>query len=75
MKAAIRDNKAHCPICGEHDYKIASYKEVYAEDEKVVEFSCRCVKCDSRFTYLCKLGMESDKRFVVDEDVVEVADE
>lgn len=71
MKAIIKGNKAFCPVCEEHNYRVMSYKEVTYKGKPTTEFTCRCLKCDSRFTYLHNVMLDETERFVADDAEIE----
>lgn len=62
-KAIINSNKAYCPVCEEHDYRIISYVEEYTGASKYCRIEARCKKCDENFNYNYRCTNMKDERF------------
>lgn len=77
-KAVIKENKACCPVCGEHNYRVLSksYRSVLTSKGKATEIKAECVKCENRFTYMLQSRIKEDIRFIEDESkITEIIDE
>ena len=75
--AIIKDNKAYCPSCGLHKYKLftSAYRLVNTKSNgKAVEYKCECLQCGTTFKYLRTLRIGLEKSFV-DDDVKEIKEE
>lgn len=59
MKAIIENNKAYCPVCSQHDYRITGY----GLEEGHINFECKCRSCNENFNYNYKCSNMNDKRF------------
>lgn len=55
-KAVIKNNKAYCPSCEQHDYRVQGAYQEYNEDEKCCRVEVICNKCNTQFNYkyICK---------------------
>lgn len=59
MKAIIKDNKAYCPNCEAHDYRLIDY----SCKEAITTFECKCRRCSCNFNYNYKSENTVDVRF------------
>lgn len=58
-KAIIKVNKAYCPNCEQHDYKVTGT----FQEEQSCRIEARCNKCSCIFNYNYKCCNMVDKRF------------
>lgn len=68
MNAIIKDNNVYCPFCGEHDYRVGSYKQL----SQGTQMTGICHNCGREFEYMLSLKLENTERFVIEESEEEL---
>jgi len=71
MQASIKNNVVFCKMCEAHNYKVIDYKTITKDGKNHTQVIARCNECGTEFYFFTKIGIESEKHYVFDEEAAE----
>lgn len=62
-KAIIKENKAYCPGCEKHDYRVKGCYQEYEGNDKYCRVEAVCNGCYTQFNYKYSCRNMKDRRY------------